>query len=114
VTRGDIEDIRGVSVAATVLKALESRGWVEQVGHREVPGRPALYATTRQFLDDLSLRALSELPPLEDLGTLLERLPSIADGAAAAADSTDEDDAEAGATTDTEEADDEAATETVT
>lgn len=76
VTRGDIEDIRGVAVATTVLKALEARGWVEAVGHREVPGRPALYATTRQFLDDLSLRALSELPPLDDLGVLLERLPA--------------------------------------
>ena len=76
VTRGDIEDIRGVAVATTVLKALEVRGWVEAVGHREVPGRPALYATTRQFLDDLSLRALSELPPLDDLGLLLERLPA--------------------------------------
>ena len=76
VTRGDIEDIRVVAVATTVLKALEVRGWVEAVGHREVPGRPALYATTRQFLDDLSLRALSELPPLDDLGLLLERLPA--------------------------------------
>lgn len=75
VTRGDIEDIRGVSVATTILKALEARGWIEQIGHREVAGRPALYGTTSQFLDDLSLRALSELPPLEDLGTLLDRLP---------------------------------------
>lgn len=114
VTRGDIEDIRGVSVAATVLKALESRGWIEQVGHREVPGRPALYATTRQFLDDLSLRALSELPPLEDLGTLLERLPSIVDGAASAADIAEEDDPVADVPTDSEEADDEAATEAAT
>jgi segregation and condensation protein B len=75
VTRGDIEDVRGVGVAPTVLKALEGRGWVEQVGHKEVPGRPSLYATTRQFLDDLSLRSLAELPPLDDLGALLERLP---------------------------------------
>jgi segregation and condensation protein B len=74
VTRGDIEDIRGVSVASTVLKALESRGWVESLGHREVPGRPVLYGTTRQFLDDLSLRALDELPPLEEMGNLLDRI----------------------------------------
>jgi segregation and condensation protein B len=94
VTRGDIEDIRGVSVAATVLKALENRGWIEQVGHRDVPGRPGLYATTRQFLDDLSLRALSELPPLEDLGSLLERLPGLSDGGAAPADADDEGDEE--------------------
>jgi segregation and condensation protein B len=72
VTRGDIEDVRGVSVATTVLKALEGRGWVEVVGHREVPGRPALYGTTRAFLDDLGLRSLSELPPLEELGSLIE------------------------------------------
>ncbi len=76
VTRGDIEDIRGVAVATTVLKALESRGWIEQVGHREVPGRPGIFATTRQFLDDLALRSLAELPPLDDLGSLLERLPA--------------------------------------
>jgi segregation and condensation protein B len=86
VTRGDIEDVRGVGVAPTVLKALEGRGWVEQVGHKEVPGRPGLYATTRQFLDDLSLRSLSELPPLDDLGALLERLPSTDLVAGAAVD----------------------------
>jgi segregation and condensation protein B len=71
-TRGDIEDIRGVTVSSGVLKALETRGWIEVVGHREVPGRPSLYATTRSFLDDLALRSLEELPPLEDLGTLLD------------------------------------------
>lgn len=75
VTRGDIEDVRGVSVATTVIKALEVRGWVEMVGHREVPGRPALYGTTRAFLDDLGLRSLSELPPLEELGSLVEDAP---------------------------------------
>ena len=73
VTRGDIEDIRGVSVATPILKALEARGWVESVGQREVPGRPALYATTRTFLDDLGLRSLAVLPPLEELGTLVEQ-----------------------------------------
>jgi segregation and condensation protein B len=66
VTRNDIEDIRGVMVASTVMKSLEERGWVEVIGHRDAPGRPALYGTTRQFLDDLGLRSLEELPPLEE------------------------------------------------
>ncbi len=68
VTRGDIEDIRGVTVSTPVIKALEERGWIDAIGHREVPGRPALYATTRSFLDDLGLTALSELPPLPQPG----------------------------------------------
>lgn len=72
VTRGDIESIRGVTVSGQLVKTLEQRGWVEAVGHREVPGRPAIYATTRQFLDDLNLTSLRDLPPLEELGTLLE------------------------------------------
>jgi len=72
VTRGDIEDIRGVSVSSGVLKALEARGWIDVVGHREVPGRPALYSTTKVFLDDLRLRSLDELPPLDELGSLLD------------------------------------------
>ncbi len=72
VTRGDIEDVRGVTVSTNIVKALETRGWIEVIGHREVPGRPALYATTRQLLDDLNLRSIDELPPLEDLGSLLE------------------------------------------
>lgn len=67
VTRGEIEDVRGVSVSSSVLKTLEGRGWITVVGHREVPGRPALYATTKQFLDDLNLRSLDELPALEIL-----------------------------------------------
>jgi len=67
VTRGDIEAIRGVVVATEVLRRMEERQWIEVVGHRESPGRPALYATTRTFLDDLGLRSLSELPPLADL-----------------------------------------------
>jgi segregation and condensation protein B len=65
VTRGDIEDIRGVAVSPHILKTLEGRGWIDQVGHRDVPGRPALYATTKQFLDDLNLRSLQELPSLD-------------------------------------------------
>ncbi|MBL8442332.1 MAG: SMC-Scp complex subunit ScpB [Betaproteobacteria bacterium] len=72
VTRGDIEEIRGVAVNANVIKALEERGWIDVVGHRDTPGRPALFATTRRFLDDLGLRSLSELPPLEQLGQNLE------------------------------------------
>lgn len=72
VTRGDIEEIRGVAVSGPVLKALESRGWINAIGHRDVPGRPALYATTMDFLSDLNLRSLEELPPLEELGSLLE------------------------------------------
>ena len=65
VTRGDIEDIRGVTVSSQVIKTLEERGWIDAVGHRDVPGRPALFATTRQMLDDLGLRSLEELPQLE-------------------------------------------------
>jgi len=72
VTRGDIEDIRGVAVSANILKTLESRGWIDAVGHRDAPGRPGLYATTRAFLDDLGLRALSELPALADLERMID------------------------------------------
>ena len=64
-TRGDIEDIRGVTVASQIIKQLEDRGWVEAIGYRESPGRPALLATTRQFLDDLGLASLDQLPVLE-------------------------------------------------
>jgi len=64
VTRGDIEEIRGVTVSTQVIKTLEDRGWIETIGHRETPGRPALLATTRAFLDDLGLRSLEELPAL--------------------------------------------------
>ena len=72
VTRGDIEDIRGVVVSTNLIKALEARGWIDVVGNREVPGRPELFATTRQFLDDLNLKALTDLPALDDLGQLVE------------------------------------------
>jgi segregation and condensation protein B len=67
VTRGDIEAIRGVAVSTNVIKTLEDRQWVETVGHRETPGRPALYATTKTFLDDLGLTSVAELPPLAEL-----------------------------------------------
>ncbi len=69
VTRGDIEDIRGVAVGSGIIKQLEDRGWVETIGYREVPGRPALFATTRQFLDDLGLASLDGLPGLDGLGS---------------------------------------------
>jgi len=72
VTRGDIEEIRGVSVATSVLKTLTARGWIESVGHRNVPGKPALFATTARFLDELNLCSLEELPPLEEMKSLIE------------------------------------------
>ena len=65
VTRGDIEDIRGVAVSPNIIKTLEGRGWIDAIGHRDTPGQPALYATTKQFLDDLNLRSLQELPSLD-------------------------------------------------
>ena len=68
VTRGDIEDIRGVAVGTPIVKQLEDRGWIEAIGHREAPGRPALYATTRQFLDDLGVASLDQLPTLDGHG----------------------------------------------
>jgi len=76
VTRGDIEDIRGVSVSADVIKRLEERGWIDVIGHKEVPGRPALFATTKTFLDDLGLRSLQELPPLEEIAKTLDLTPT--------------------------------------
>ncbi len=68
VTRGDIEDIRGVAVNSQTIKMLEDRGWIDAIGHRDVPGRPALFATTKQFLDDLGLSSLEELPALQPVG----------------------------------------------
>src|SRR5262245_45118448 len=65
VTRGDSEDIRGVTVSSHIVKQLEERGWIDAIGYREAPGRPALYATTRQFLDDLGLASLDQLPALD-------------------------------------------------
>ncbi|MBN2445243.1 MAG: SMC-Scp complex subunit ScpB, partial [Phycisphaerae bacterium] len=64
--------IRGVTVATQVIKALEERGWVDVVGHRDTPGRPALLATTKKFLDDLGLRSVTELPPLEMINQTLD------------------------------------------
>ena len=78
VTRGDIEDVRGVSVSPQIIQTLEARGWIDVIGHRETPGRPALYATTKTFLDDLGLRSLSELPPLEEIAQTLALEPTPA------------------------------------
>ena len=72
VTRGDIEDVRGVAVSPNILKTLESRGWVDVVGHRDTPGRPALFATTRRFLDDMGLRSLTELPALTEIEKIMD------------------------------------------
>jgi segregation and condensation protein B len=95
VTRGDIEDIRGVVVGSQLIKQLEDRGWIETIGHRDTVGRPGLYATTRQFLDDLGLERLDQLPPLDgdSSGDALARLeaaqPSLLEPAAAEAAATD-------------------------
>src|SRR5687767_10492110 len=78
VTRGDIEDIRGVGVSSHIIQTLEGRGWIDAVGQRETPGRPSLYATTRRFLDELGLRSLQELPPLEELAQTLQLEPAPA------------------------------------
>ncbi len=76
-TRGDMEDIRGVTINSMVIKQLEDRGWVEVIGHRESVGRPALYATTRQFLDDLGLSSLDQLPALESSNNPLDALAAL-------------------------------------
>lgn len=90
VTRGDIEDIRGVAVSPNVLKTLESRGWIDTVGHRDAPGRPALHATTRKFLDDLGLRSLSELPPLTEIERVMDLGQAAAEPQAEAAEPVEE------------------------
>ncbi|UWE15279.1 SMC-Scp complex subunit ScpB [Herbaspirillum huttiense] len=96
VTRGDIEEIRGVAVNTQTIRMLEDRGWIESIGHRDVPGRPALFATTRKFLDDLGLSSLEELPPLQQVsgeaaaqGALLE-LQALEGGVAALAEAEQE------------------------
>ena len=82
VTRGDMEDIRGVTINSLLLKQLEDRGWVEVIGHRETVGRPALYATTRQFLDDLGIESLDQLPAKESMPDQLAMLDQIEFGTA--------------------------------
>ena len=77
VTRGDMEDIRGVTINSLILKQLEDRGWVDVIGHRETVGRPALYATTKQFLDDLGVSSLNELPPMDSQNEPTEMLAQI-------------------------------------
>nr|WP_034334453.1 SMC-Scp complex subunit ScpB [Herbaspirillum sp. B39] len=102
VTRGDIEEIRGVAVNTQTIRMLEDRGWIESIGHRDVPGRPALFATTRKFLDDLGLSSLEELPPLQQVsgeaaaqGALLE-LQALEGGVAALAEAEQEEGEDAG------------------
>jgi segregation and condensation protein B len=92
VTRGDMEDIRGVTINSTIIKQLEDRNWIEVIGHREAPGRPALFATTRQFLDDLGLKSLDQLPLLDKDGVVSDMFdglapPTLDDGALPNADS---------------------------
>jgi segregation and condensation protein B len=82
VTRGDVEDIRGVVVTTQIVQTLEARGWIDVVGHRDTPGQPALYATTKTFLDDLGLRSLQELPPLEEIARTLQLEPATSQPAA--------------------------------
>ena len=85
VTRGDIEDIRGVAVSPNILKTLEARGCIDVVGHRDTPGRPALFATTRRFLDDMGLRSLAELPALTEIERIMDLVDATQIEAAAAA-----------------------------
>ena len=77
VTRGDMEDVRGVTINSLLLRQLEDRGWVEVIGHRETVGRPALYATTRQFLDDLGVESLTELPATDSAPVQLAMLEQL-------------------------------------
>ncbi len=92
VTRGDIEDIRGVTVSSQIVKQLEDRGWIDAIGYREAPGRPALYATTRQFLDDLGLHSLDQLPVLDGPPTAAVFDPGTAGQPSLLADGTQQDD----------------------
>ena len=77
VTRAEIEDLRGVQLSTALMRTLLDRGWVRVAGHRDLPGRPAVYATTRAFLDDFGLRALAELPPLAEVRSLTEIEPEL-------------------------------------
>ena len=77
ITRGDIESIRGVSVSSHIIKTLLERNWIRVVGHRDVPGKPAMYGTTREFLDYFNLKSLDELPPLSDIKEIDKLLPEL-------------------------------------
>lgn len=90
VTRGDIEDIRGVTVNSLTLKQLEDRGWVEVIGHRDTVGRPALFATTRHFLDDLGLQSLDQLPLLDSPSATADVFAALTEGVAASGTAGDE------------------------
>jgi len=90
VTRGDIEDIRGVTVSSNIIKQLEDRGWIEVIGHRDGPGRPGLFATTRRFLDDLGLASLNQLPTLDGLPVSQALLPGLDEPEAKNDESADE------------------------
>jgi len=104
VTRGDIEEIRGVTVNSQTIKMLEDRGWIEAIGHRDVPGRPSLFATTKQFLDDLGLTSLDQLPPLQQVSkdgvpdAMLPELQALEAGLDGGATVSSGDDAVAGDT----------------
>jgi len=89
VTRGDMEDIRGVTISSVLLKQLEDRGWIEVIGHREAAGRPALYATTKHFLDDLGLESLDQLPLMESPAQQASMLDVLNDAPPAEADMPD-------------------------
>lgn len=96
ITRGEIEEVRGVSVSSSVMKTLQDRGWIKVLGHRETPGRPALYGTTREFLDYFNLTSLSDLPPLAEprdldaIGAELERREALIASPSAVATPADE------------------------
>ena len=92
VTRGDIEEVRGVAVSASIMRTLLERGWIRAVGQRETPGRPTLYGTTRTFLDYFNLKSLEELPPLAEIQALIE--PALVDEDAAADDESERANAE--------------------
>ncbi|MFP4495034.1 MAG: SMC-Scp complex subunit ScpB [Halochromatium sp.] len=94
ITRGEIEQIRGVAVSTPLIKTLTERDWVRVVGHREVPGRPALYATTRRFLDYFGLRSLNELPPLAEIRDAGRFEPALEEGAGTDGDDADQADSE--------------------
>ena len=93
-TRGDIEQVRGIAVSPSIMRTLLERGWIRAVGHRETPGRPTMYGTTREFLDYFNLKSLDQLPPLDEIKSLIEPRLADEDGADGGAESEDETEAE--------------------